>query len=250
MAAKKYLYLRGCLTLGRFNSSGAKIGGTELHTVSMDIMVEDEYAEHMNTCEAVAQIDARALVSRKVTANVEIDELADESLDLGLAGSTTNTPSGATFSALSFPTGLAVGDVVPIPGGHLNLESLTLVDSTGSPVTLVAGTHYTVDLPAGLITILSLTGLTQPLKASGSVADDYDTTTIATADIAERWGRFSGKNLNNSNKAVIVDIPKIQINPASVKIKESGNNYSAMSFSCTLVDDATDGFGKFIRANV
>lgn len=247
--AKKYLFLRGCLVIGKFDASGARVGGKELHTVSMDIKVEDTYAEHMNTCSAVAKRDARDLVERKVSATVEIDELADESLDLGLAGATTNTPTGTAFTAQSFPLGLVVNKPVPVPGNRMNLESLTMVDSTGSPVTLVAGTHYTVDLRAGLVTFLTFTGLTQPIKASGDIVDDYDTTTIGTESKAERWGRFSGVNLNNSNKAVIVDIPMMQIDPASVKIKESGNNYSSMSFECTFVEDSTYGFGSLLRAN-
>jgi hypothetical protein len=52
-----------------------------------------------------------------------------------------------------------------------NASSLVIKDSTGSPVTLTLNTHYEIiDLAHGLIRILSVSGLTQPLKAEYTYA--------------------------------------------------------------------------------
>lgn len=92
----------------------------------------------------------------------------------------------------SFPSGLAVGDVLFLdkPG---KVTSLVLVDSTGSPVTLVAGTHY-IQNGYGKITIIDLTGLTQPIKASAYTAGVIQKVPIQTQNPTNKFLRFEGVN--------------------------------------------------------
>jgi hypothetical protein len=250
----KYWLLRGCLTLGKFNAAGAKIGGVELHNTELTVTVANTLVEHKKTCNEVTDTDARDVVETMVTAAITIDQVKGDVLALAFGGETTTTASGATFTAgasTTFPTGLAVGDVVPIPGGWCNLASLVITDSTGSPVTLVAGTDYTADLSAGTITILDLTDITQPLKAAGEENDAFDVTSIATETKQERWAIFKGININDGNKPVILQLHRLSIDPVAVQVKNAGNEYSVFSFEPTLLTDenapTSSTFGKYGR---
>lgn len=252
--ANKYWLLRGCLTVGKFNAAGAKIGGVELHNTELAITVANTLVEHKNTCNEVTQVDARDVVETTVTATATIDQVKGDVLAMAFGGETTTVTSGATFTAgaaTTFPTALAVGDTVPIPGGYCNLSSLTITDSTGSPVTLTAGTHYTADLIAGTITILNLTSITQPLKAAGEENDAFDVTSIATETKQERWMIFKGININDSNKYVVLQLHRASFDPVAVQVKNAGNDYSTFSFEPTLLSDdnapMSSSFGKYGR---
>lgn len=256
MANRKYMLLRGCFTLGSFDANGKKTAGVNVHSTEISVTVEDTYAEHKNTCGEISTIDARDLVERIVKLKVSIDQLKKEILGIALGGTVTNTATGATFTAKTFPSGLADGDVVPIPGGYVNLASLTITDSNGTPATLTAGTHYTADLPGGLITILSLTGKTQPLKAAGAEKDDFDVIGLADEGKQERWGRFSGINLNDNNLPVVADFHRLSFNPVEVPLKQTGNDYSVFGFEPTLIKDESGDFdstfgyyGRIVKAN-
>lgn len=245
--ANKYWLLRGCLFVGKFNATGQKIGGEELHNVDLELTVEQTRIQHKNTCGEVTKIDAEDVVETMVKAKMTIDQVTKKLLALALGGEVTEKASGSTFTAKTFPTGLAVGDIVPIPGGYKNLDTLTLTDSTGTPVTLTAGTHYTADLRAGTIKILSLNTLIQPLIAAGEEKDDFDTISIATETKQERWVRFDGINLNDNNNPVILDLHKVSFPPIATQFKNSGNDYSQFTFEPTVLadDNAPNSSGDF-----
>jgi len=89
---------------------------------------------------------------------------------------------------------------------------VVLTDSTGTPVTLVKGTHYTVDEDFGAITFLSVATLTAPIKAAytyGAVTD----VGIFTAPLPERFLRLEGINTADSNKPVLVELYRVAFSP-------------------------------------
>jgi hypothetical protein len=251
----KLMLLRGCLFLGTFDAAGKKAAGIELHNTEISLTVEDTFAEHKNTCNAVVRIDARDLVERMVKAKMSIDDLKRDVLGLAFGGTSENVATGASFSAKVFPT-VAVGDIVPVPGGYSNLESLSLTDSNGTPATLTAGTHYTADLEGGLVTFLNLASYTQPFKAAGSENDDFDAVGIANEGKQERWGRFKGIDVTNDDLPVIVDFHRLSFSPSEVPLKQSGNEYSVVNFEPVLIADEEGDFdtdlgyyGSMKRAN-
>ena len=246
-----YFYGRGNLFIGTRSAAGALEKGKSFHCPEFEIEVSDERLQHYNTSGAVKALDLDIVTQVMPKVRFVVDEYDEKILALALGGAVTEKTSGASFSALAFPT-LAVGDVVPIPGGYSNLASLALTDSNGTPATLTAGTHYTVDLAKGLVTILSLTGKTQPIKAAGAENDAFNVISIANIPKSERFLRFSGINLaDDSQKPVIIDIYRASIKPVKTAAKQTGSDVGSWEFNPDLLIDEyapfSEAFGKFGR---
>lgn len=108
------------------------------------------------------------VLSQGTTVTVELNvRYADaENLALALHGK-LSTKAAGTVTGEVFPTG-AVGEYFVLDHGAAT--NLVLTDSTPvTPVTLTEGTHYRVNsAKGGLIELLSITGITQPIKAAYS----------------------------------------------------------------------------------
>lgn len=154
----------------------------------------------------------------------------------------TSTISGGTFVAANaiFPTGIAVGDIMPIPGGRKHISSLVIKDSAGSPATLTLGTHYEItDAAAGLIKFLSLGSFTQPFTAAGTEGAST-AVGLLTQRQYERWLLFKGINIADGDKTCIVDLYKIQIEPAKDwTLLNSGNEPNKYEIGFELLKDST-----------
>lgn len=168
-------------------------------------------------------------------------------LALGLYANVT-TVAGGTVTAEELPDDLAVGDSVvlakPVASG------LVLTDSTGSPVTLVAGTHYTVDPNnASVITIKSLTGLTQPIKAAYTSAALESAAMFSVAP-PERYFYLDGINTVTGER-VAAHLYRVQFDPADTipLINDSFGELSlkgaALYDAEAALDPAIGGFGRF-----
>lgn len=171
-----------------------------------------------------------------------------DTLALGLYATVSELTAGtATDEAL--PAGLVPGSIVALD--NPNVSDLVLVDSTGSPVTLVEGTHYAFEsAQAGTIRILSVTGLTQPI-----IADSYDyaagkSAAMFTADPPERYFLMDGINTITGER-VRAHLYRVQFNPAnSIPLINSSFGQLELSGAALFdVDAANDpelgGFGKF-----
>ncbi|MBS3913473.1 MAG: hypothetical protein KG003_03180 [Bacteroidetes bacterium] len=150
--------------------------------------------------------------------------------------------AGSTVTNEAFPTGLAVGDVLFLdkPG---KVSAITLMDNTGSPVTLVLGTHFEHD-GYGKIVIKSLGGLTQPLKASTYTVVAIQKVPIQIQSPPERALLFNGVNTAEFNsdgtfKRVRLIYYRIRFNPVETMnwIQES----DALSLPVTgdILEDPT-----------
>ena len=135
---------------------------------------------------------------------------------------------------------------------NTNLTSFTsLVDSAGSPLTLTQGTHYTVDLSGGMVTILAIPG-TQPYKAS-YVHATKDVVPMFEANQEERFLRFSGLNTANANKGAVVELYRVVFDPVSNfdLITDELGQYELTG--SVLYDETRDldatlgGFGRIIQ---
>ena len=130
-------------------------------------------------------------------------------------GLVVNT-AGKTVTNEAFPT-VAVGDILFLdtPG---KITAITLVDATaGTPVTLVQGTHFIQD-GYGKIIIISLTGLTQPIKASTYTVANIVSVPIQIQNPPEKYLRFEGKNTAEFNtdgsfKRVRLNYYRVRFNP-------------------------------------
>jgi len=246
-----YFYGRGDLFVGERDASGKFTKGKSFHCPEFEIEVADERLQHINTSEAVAALDLDIVTKFDPKCRFVVDAYDESIIAMALAGETTEKTTGASFSALTFPT-VAVGDVLPVPGGYSNLDSLVVTDSNGTPATLSAGTHYTVDLLKGLVTFLNLASYTQPFKAAGAENDDFNVVSIATVGKVEKFLRFSGVNIaEDGNPPVTIDIFRASIKPSKVTAKQTGNDVGQWEFEPMLLIDPnapfSEGFGQFGR---
>ncbi|MBS0218079.1 MAG: hypothetical protein JSR63_07815 [Proteobacteria bacterium] len=189
---------------------------------------------------------ARMVKTTKAEISLTLNWMDAKTLGLGLYATTVSRVAG-TVTGEQFPATVAVGDVIVLAKG--GASSVVLTDSTGTPVSLVAGTHYTADPNnAGLITIKSLTGLTQPIKAAYS----YSAAQVAplfTATAPERYLFLDGINTVTGEK-VNMHLYRVQFDPAD-NISLINEDFGQMTLKGAVLYDseaANDpelgGFGK------
>jgi hypothetical protein len=242
MSDTNYFYGHGRAYGGVRTSAGLvsnyDLDFTEVESLSLNFAAD--MVEHESKRESIASVDLR--FARKIagTGTLIFNVHNTTMLALGFWG-TPGTVAGGAFTAISFPTGLVVGGRYPIPGNRRNITSLVLIDSTGSPVTLTLGTHYSADLHAGVITILALTGPTvvQPIIAAGSEGAGVSVGGL-TQRIYERRLLYSGINLADNDKRCSVDLYKVQFDPAKdLQLINSGNEVNKYELGFSILKDTT-----------
>lgn len=153
---------------------------------------------------------------------------------------------GGTASAELLPLDLAVGDYFALD--HQNTSALTLVDSTGTPVSLVADEHYAlVSAFAGHGQILDLTGLTQPLKASYTYATSNALSLLATRP-DDHFLVFDGIETISKQRAYL-EIPRHTSKPVSTVSMINNEGVGTMDLEGEALFDGTDAnypLGKLI----
>lgn len=247
-----YFYGSGSVFIGTRSADGKFEKGKIYHCPDFEIEVEDERIQHKNTSGAKRELDLDVSIETMPKVRIVIDEQDEEILALGLGGEATEVPTGASFSAKLFPSGIAVGNTLPVPGGYSNLESLTITDSAGSPATLTAGTHYTADLEKGLVTFLNLGAYTQPFKAAGAENDEFSVVSIGTDTKAEKFIRFSGVNVVDDDQAIHnIDLYRGSFKPTKVAGKQTGTDVASQEFDVPLLADPNapfdENFGRYGR---
>jgi len=159
-----------------------------------------------------------------------------------------------TFTNKAFPSGLAVGNIVPAPGGYTNIDTLALTDSAVSPASLSLGTHYTQDLDYGLITIKSVGSFTQPFKATGETIAEGETVSIMTKNLVEKFIRFKGINIADNDAKCSFDVYRASFGPTKVTPKDAGGDFMALDFEGVLLSDPNavldTTWGKFGKYNL
>lgn len=242
-----YILGRGDVFIGERNAAGAILAGKRFHCPSFELEVSADYAEHKNSSGRMRVRDARIATEQMVKLAMSLDTKDPIILAMALGGVVT-ADAGTTFTNVAFPSGLAVGDVIPIPGGYNNLSTLVITDSAGAPATLSLNTHYTVDLANGLITIVNLAAYVQPLKASGQTAVG-SIVSIATETTVEKFIRFNGIDIADDDKPLIADVFRAQIPLTKFPVKTDGNDFVKFDFAPELLADSNapfdDAFGQY-----
>lgn len=153
---------------------------------------------------------------------------------------------GGTASGELLPEDLAVGDYFGLD--NQNTSAWALVDSTGSPVSLVADEHYAlVSAFAGHGQILDLTGLTQPLKASYSYAAS-NALSLLTTRPDDHFMVFDGIETISKQRAYL-EIPRHTSKPTSTVSMINNEGVGTMEMEGEALFDGTDAnypLGKLI----
>jgi hypothetical protein len=194
----------------------------------------------------------RALVRSFIIGNTGTIDMTWHQLDAAnlaqvLQGQVSDEDEG-TFSAQALPADLAVGDTFDL--GHLGVSDVVITDSTsGEPVTLVEGTHYSLDANFGTGTLLSTDGITQPLQAAGSYAATRAVGFFATAPSNVAL-RYRGVNLAENNAPVEAMFYKVTTDPLQeLALITTGNDVAGAQITANLLLDsskpASGALGQF-----
>lgn len=211
-----------------------------LNIKSFEFGFKQDWEDHKETRSGQRLLDASFSKGKEGTLDIELDDYAPKNWGL-LFGATVNTvaPSTATgetvFSALP-----AVGDIFTLDNG--NATSVVLTDSTGTPKTLTAGTHYRMHDGGvfGSGEILDITSSPGPFTGAIKAAYSFGAQTrgtMMTAEDAEYWVRFEGIS-SVDNGRYLYEFYRVKFSPAD-KAALVADTYASSKLSARILADAS-----------
>lgn len=174
-------------------------------SLSLDTKVDTK--EHKESYTGQRATDKVITTGKEITVKFSLEEIQDENLLMAFQG-TKETVAGQTITGETSPT-LTKGDVWYLK--NTSASNVVLTDSANQP--LAEGVDYSIDPPYGRITLLNVGTLTMPLKA------DYKTASVTKIKFlddaqGEYALRFEGLNTAEDNAPLLVEVHKMQIDPA------------------------------------
>ena len=160
-----YASFQGRVFLGKRDIDGLPIEVRLPGNVAeLKLSLKTEVLEHYESQTGQRSLDHRMVKQKSATVNLTIEEFTKENLALALYGNHVTGSSGSV-------TAETIGGNTPVVGdryffAHPKVAAVVVTDSAGSPATLTAGTHYTVDTDFGALQFLDISGFTAPFKAA------------------------------------------------------------------------------------
>jgi len=183
------------------------LGNVEKAEVALSPNISDKYESFSGQ----RLLYGRLMKERKADLNMTVTEFHWENLVLSLYGTKASVAGGTVAGPETFPAGLLVGDAVQL--AQSAVSALVITDSTGSPITLVAGTDYIQN--GNVVTILNVTALVQPFKAAYTYATTEVIEMMSQVTPPERYVVFDGVNTFTGD-LVHVDLFRVQFTPAKI----------------------------------
>ena len=244
-----YYIGKGALQLAERDASGTPGALEDVGEALIKIEVTKDFKSNETSRYEINHVDAHVPVSQQVKGTLTIKEATAKNLERILHGTKTAN-AGGSVTAQPFPTGIAAGETHRLPGFAGKASALSIVDSNGSPATLVLGTDYTVDLDYGDVTFISVASKTQPFKASYTQAASTRVS-ILTKRVVNKYLRLKGLNIGNNDGArkVLTELYDITLMPAK-QVDLKGDDFASyeLEFMC-LADPNKSGtdteFGQY-----
>lgn len=242
----KYFSLQGRLSKFKRNPDGSKGAGLWFQNVpKFDLSIEVSEESIKESHSGNKMKDLIFEVEKGIKTAYTLHGFALENLVSALWASRYTVATG-TVSGEELPTGLLVGDYFALD--KQNTSAWSLVDSTGTPVALVAGTHYAqVSAFAGHGQILDLTGLTQPIKASYSHAES-NALSLLTTRPDDHFLVFDGIETISKSRAYL-EIPRHTNSPIASLPMINNDGVGTMEMTGEALFSGTDPnfpLGKFV----
>lgn len=208
--ADLYFSGQGKVLVAERNGSGNPLAFRHLGNCSaVALSFETDKFEHKESQSGQRQLDQIILREKRANFSVTMENFTAKNLALAFYGDEA-TIAASTVTGEVLPT-LAVGDFARL--AHQDVSSVVVKDSAGSPATLVANTDYRVaSAKHGTIEILGLASYTQPFKADYSYAQVANVRGL-TAALPERWFRIELLNTADNNRAVLVEVYRVLLDP-------------------------------------
>jgi hypothetical protein len=247
-----YASFQGRVFLGKRDIDGLPIEVRSPGNVAeLKLSLKTDVLEHYESQTGQRSLDHRMVKQKSATVNLTIDEFTKENLALALYG---NHVVGTPGTVTAEPIHVGSGGATPIAGdryflAHPKVSSLVVVDSAGTPATLVLGTNYTADVDFGALQFLDTTGFSAPFRASYAygVATEIG---IFTQALPERFLRLEGINTAQGNAKVLVELYRVAFDPLK-EISFISDEYNKFELEGSLLADTTKPFdavlGQFGR---
>lgn len=195
--------------------------------------IKTDVLEHKESTSGQRATDARVIKGKSADFTCKLEDFDKENLALVLYGASTTVAAG-TVTAEAFPAGLVAGDFVALKGQAVT--SLVIKDSAATPATLVDGTDYELNAEHGSVRILNAGTYVQPFKADYSKGA-VTSTNMLTQPLPERFVRFEGLNIADSNKPVVIELYRVAIDPLK-ELAMIGEEFAAFDLSGSVMIDA------------
>lgn len=251
----EYYYGHGQAWLGDRTAGGAVDNfGVSLPEIdSLTISIARESIEHISKRDPLASKDLKQTRYLSATGEITCSQHTASILAKYLFG-TSAAVAGGSITAEAFPTGIVAGDITPFPNDRTHLSTFTsIVDSAGSPATLVNLTDYEVDEKAGVVKWQggSFGTYTQPFKLNGTEAAGTGVGLIMQR-VIHQWLRVKTYNLADSDAVVVVDLYKCDIEPANEwQLINDGSDVNKYVIPFEMLKDTTKSssatFGQYGR---
>lgn len=214
---------------------------------SCELSLNTENADRTETYSGQRLQSARLRTSTTVELSLALRYFNAYNVQLSLYATPQNV-AGASVAAEELPADIVAGNRIVL-AKPANVRSLVLTDSTGSPVTLTAGTHYRQDATnGGVIEFLDVSGLTQPIKAAYE-HDGFTSLPLFTAQSPERYLMLDGINTIDGSR-VRAHLYRVQFNPVeglafiNEEFGELSLSGTALFDSAMAADATLGGFGR------
>lgn len=232
-----YMYLHGEAWWGDRSATGTVPFFESLPEIDeLTLAFAQEKVEHKSKRQSVKFKDLSAMIGADITGTIKFATATAESLKQALFGAKAAVGAG-TLTAVSLGTVVA-GQWYKIPGDYRDITLTYIKDSTGSPVTMVNGTDYIIDLAAGMVKCLLATG-TMPWLLTGSSGAGTGVGLLNERKF-EKWLRFKGINVGDGDNSVTLDLYKININPTkAMQLLGSGNEPTMFEIEFDCLKDTT-----------
>ena len=208
MSESEYFYYgQGKLSVAIRNSLAGTIGlyqyAGDVSTLTLKPTVE--MIKHRESNSGQNSLVRNIAHTRDLNIDITFAEFRPSGMARDLYGNNVSVAAGSV-TAETLPDALVAGDEVRL--ANPAVSAVVITDSTGTPLTLVEGTDYTVDANFGKVTILNVGTYVQPFKAAYSYGKRTDTGILTSAqpDIALL---YEGVNLAENNAPVICELYKV-----------------------------------------
>lgn len=177
----------------------------------LKITLNIETIEHKESYSGQRLTDLQLIKSKDGEFSCTLEDLSVENLELSLYG-VTSTTAGGNVTGETLATGVVAGDIRLLANQFVS--SVVIKDSSATPKTLPAAQYQVFD-GQGAIKFLDITTggpYVQPFKVDYTYGG-RKAVAMFRAPQPEVWLRFDGINTADQNRAVVVDLYRVAINP-------------------------------------
>ncbi len=200
---------------------------------SLNLSIETQFEERKENYSGQRTTSVRLKQGSAVNPELVLRYISPDNIALGVHGK-LNKKAAGTVTAESFPNDIVSKELFVLD--NVNISNLVLTDSkTPTATQLVEGTHYEIEsAPGGMIKILDISGLTQPIKAAYSHGGSTNVSML-TALPPVRYLRMEAINTVDNRRAII-HLYKVQFNPLS-QLPLTSENLAEFTLSASCLSD-------------